>query len=211
MKIRKWFIVGVMVALADFASASVTYGFYNITNNNPDVAGQLSVVLEDIGSGKVQFKFLNVGIVQSAIDAVYFDDLDTPILTPFLVVDKDNYGDTSVDFEFGTASPPNLPGWNTVNPDFAAVAIESAGAVKNSDRVYPSNWLGIVFTASYDNVVSSLNDKSLRIGLHVQSIGTSGGSDSFVNNTCPVPAPGAILLAAMGTGLVGYLRRRTVI
>lgn len=68
--------------------------------------------------------------------------------------------------------------------------------------------LGIVFDlesgGTFDQVLSELDDGTLRIGIHVQGY-SSGGSESFVN----VPVPPAIWLLETGLfGLVAGARRR---
>jgi MYXO-CTERM domain-containing protein len=48
---------------------------------------------------------------------------------------------------------------------------------------------------------------TLRMGYHVQSIGTSGGSDSYVN-VAAVPEPSTTVMALTGLGLAGLFRLR---
>jgi hypothetical protein len=55
--------------------------------------------------------------------------------------------------------------------------------------------------------LAGLDSGALRLGLHVQSIGTKGGSESFVNsppNAVPLPAAGWLF----GTALVGLMGLR---
>jgi hypothetical protein len=49
---------------------------------------------------------------------------------------------------------------------------------------------------------------SLRIGLHVQAIGTTGGSESFINNPNPVPEPATLGLVGAGLLLLGWRKRK---
>jgi hypothetical protein len=60
------------------------------------------------------------------------------------------------------------------------------------------------------SVQTALNDGTLRIGMHERSIGTAGGSDSFVNVTT-VPEPSSLALLALGIIGVGFGRRRLAI
>jgi hypothetical protein len=215
MKLRKWFIMVAMAALAGFASAAQTYGFYRITNNcptGPNVAGQLSVEVTAVGTDQVRFDFYNVGTIASSITDIYFAgtlnflDMNYDELLIF-----DNA--PLVAFSWG-ANPGNLPGGNAIFPPFTAVLSADSDSPIQASGVNPGETVGLLFDLysgkNYSDIINKLNAGEIRIGLHVQAIGTCGNSDSFVNNPV-VPAPGAILLAAMGTGLVGYLRRRTMI
>src|SRR4030042_2649119 len=107
------------------ASAGTTYSFVNITNNDALNAAigeaQLFVELGDLLGNQVTFTFGNTGPDASSITQMYFDDGG---LLSFASIDDSLAG---VEFSQG-ASPPDLPGGNTVVPPFSTTAGLSFGA-----------------------------------------------------------------------------------
>ncbi len=207
-------ILGLVVVLSASLSSSPCFadmfGFYRITSNgNTDVASQLTVNVTDPGTtGQVLFTFKNTGPVQSSITDVYFDDgtlLGIASITQ------------SAGVAFGKpAVPAELPSANSAAPPF----VTTAGFSADSDSPIMANgvnsdptgeWLGITFDLingkTFADTLAALDSGDLRIGLHIQSIGDTGGSDSYVNDG-KVPLPGAVLLGMLGLGAAGLKLRR---
>jgi hypothetical protein len=195
-----------LVAACGVANADpVTLGFTRITNNasvNPEA--QFSVIVSDAGGGLVDFKFLNnVGIASSITD-VYFED-------GTLLAIAQITSSAGVSFSEG-ASPGNLPGGNAVG--FVATTgftADSNPPVSPNGVNTATEWLNIRYSLqggqTFNDTIASLNNGTLRIGMHVQSIGTEGDSDGFVN-TVVIPLPTTAGLALAGLGAVAIRRRR---
>jgi len=189
-------------------SAQATYSFENTTNNSATNAAigenQLFADVSDAGGGQVLFTFRNIGPEASSITDVYFDD---GALLSMVAISN------SAGVQFAQdATPSNLPGGNSISPSFITIAGLSADsdAPVQPNGVNPGESLGIKFNlqsgATYNDVLSGLDDGSLRIGIHVQGF-ADGGSESFVNDGV-IPAPGAVLLASFGMLCVGWFRKR---
>jgi hypothetical protein len=217
-------LVAVLVGSGLLASVSsaTTFGFGCITStslvNCAIGAAQLSVdVTADPDVNQVVFKFNNIGGAAASITDVYFDD--GTLLGIAALRDRDDsitdlggYGDAGVDFSQG-ASPPNLPGGNAVNFHVTAGFLADSDAPVQSNGVNPNEYLQIVFnlqsgktfTDTLNALALGAGTGGLRIGIHVQAIGT-GGSESFVN---AVPEPGTFALLALGLGGLATAGRRS--
>jgi hypothetical protein len=57
-------------------------------------------------------------------------------------------------------------------------------------------------------VINDLSTGEMRVGVHVVSIGTVGGSESFVTNG-NIPTPGTLALTACALGCVPFRRKRS--
>lgn len=210
-----------MLALAyqPLAAASTTLGFYGLTSNNAgavaDGVANLSVEVIDLGfnipanSNQVQFKFTNNS--SSSLADVYFDD--GSLLGIAAITDSG----AGVSFSQG-ASPPNLPSGNNASPPF----VTTVGFLADSDPPVSPNgvssgeWLAITFNLkagqTYADTIAALTlpngggGGDLRIGLHVQSFASGGGSESFINNPAPVPEAETYAMMLVGLGMVGLAR-----
>ncbi len=204
---------GLLLSFCSGANAEMReYVFDNISNNNAADAAigeaQLTARVEDtMNANQVLFTFLNSGSDLCSITEVYFDG------ATLLGIAAIKNG-TGVSFA-QDATPANLPGANNAVPPF----VTSAGLSADSDPpvqpngVNPGESLGILFDLqsgnTFANVVSDLADAGLRVGIHVQGF-ASGGSESFVNNSVPLPVPGAVLLGFLGLTTAATRLRRHI-
>lgn len=195
-----------VMGVAGRATAGPVYTFFQITNNgNTNVGGQLKMEVNAGGPG-VLFTFTNEVGTASSITDIYFDD-GSLLAGPS--VESQSAG---VLFS-SPASPGNLPGGGAVGfVTSQAFSADSNAPVSANGVNAAIEWLTLGFTLqgtqTVDDVISELAAGTLRVGLHVQAIGTTGGSESYVN---VVPLPGAAwaglsLLGSMGG--VGFFRSR---
>ncbi len=198
------------VLVCSTASAAPTFGFTNITGNNPANAligeNQLSVELIDFGGGQVEFLFRNIGPDPATIMQINFDDGDTSSISlPMGFTDITGI----VSFSDPVNGNENLPGGNTVGFEtttgFSADA-DTPQPVNNG--ISPGETLGITLTGDYSDVLADMLCGDLVVGIHVQSIGVDRNSESFITDIPVVPAPSAIALGIIGIGMVRNMRKR---
>lgn len=202
------FCVSLAVALMSVSSTAwavpVRFSFTNITNNNAGdaVIGEDQLFVDvDNGASTVNFTFVNEGPEASVISEIYFDD--GSLLGIASIIDSP----TAVDF-MQDASPPNLPGGDTVVPPFEVTEAFLAEAVPSPSMtgVGPGEQVTIMFDliggGTLAGVLAELNDGTLRIGIHVIAF-DGGGSESFMT-----PEPTSLALLALGTLVLLPRRRR---
>lgn len=187
-----------------------------------------------IAANQVVFVFFNDVGVASSITQIYWQDGEnTSPVTPSALttfVDRVN-GNVNYQNSVGTG---NLPGGNSLNPQFDGTFEIRPNNPQPANGINASgDYLSVRFNANVDAnaVIAALNNwnydpslavanrwsiddttsATLRVGFHVQSIGTSAGSDGYVNIPTAVPEPGTLALAGIGlgaAGLVCFRRRR---
>ncbi|MDP1928455.1 MAG: PEP-CTERM sorting domain-containing protein [Thiobacillus sp.] len=201
------------------ASTSTTLGFYSITNSNTgavtDGEANLSVEVIDAGGNQVQFKFTNNST--SSLADVYFDD---GTLLGIASITDSGSGVAFSQF----ASPGNLPAANNASPAFMTTAGFSADSdpAVSPNGVSQGEWLTITFNLvggkTYADTIAALTLPNgggagdLRIGVHVQSFASGGGSESFVNTPVPEAETYAMMLAGLGlVGFMGAVRKRSLL
>jgi hypothetical protein len=202
------------------SAATITYDFYKLTDNaTEDLSSQLSMTVWDstaansqfstsLNAGQVLFTVQNNVGIASNIAEVYFDD---GLLGPSVAL---NSLGGYTDFTGGGANPSNLPGGDGAVPPFESSVTFSAdvnpgppGNGVNTSLDILGIVLGLGSLVDFDGVAAAVSAGTLRFGLHVRSIGVSGGSASYINNPPPtidppeVSVPGTSLL--LGIGLLG--------
>jgi len=192
--------------------------FVDVEPFGPD--NQVLFTFRNTGFDDPLYSWTNGPYDSHYIDGVYF--YDGALLEIALLIDKDDGGatglfqDPDVDFSEG-ATPGQL-----ANIDLEAHKLMTgyelnpildvngtADRDKGQYGVNPGQQLGVLFTLrpgeTFDDVTTGLDSGAILIGLKVQGFGNY--SESFKNDG-RIPAPSAILLGAIGIGLVGWLRRR---
>jgi hypothetical protein len=210
-------VAAVTAISAPSNASAVNFTFNNITGAGQDTVGDslaqyLSMDVTASGTG-VLFKF-NFATNPSAftnafIGKVFIDDSASKLGSS--IVNSGNVG-SFVSFT-GGLSNDNMPQGNTITKlvgntitpdpfttDYAFTRDNGGG---NKWGVQEGESLGVLFAnTNYDDVIKSINNGKLRVGYHVQGIGS--GSDSYVNKK-PVPVPG-FLLGVMAAGVFGGSR-----
>jgi len=137
-----------------------------------------------------------------AIDIVYFDPTPNNLISGIIIGSFTG----TVGFQ-GGGNPQNLPSGNNALPPFAAAYIISAtNSPGNVNRIDSGESLTV--SATGGNLADLFNAGSVRLGLHVQSIGAAGASESLVAVGSAVPEPSTLGLGAAGFALCVLARRK---
>ena len=194
----------VLVIAAASSAQAITFGFDCLAGAaGPCGVGeaQIKVEVTDAGNGMVNLVFTNTGPDSSAVRSIFFDrpdGLGKLVLGP---------GSGTL-FKKG-GKPKDLPGVPSFVDDYRF----TARSPQSTNGLNPSESLTIVLKLAggraYADVVSALQDGSLKIGIFMIANAPTVGEVSLVNLPNPVPEPVAAVMggvACLGLGLLG--RRR---
>ncbi len=203
--VRIFAVLAILIAFAPgtvaFASVqSVTIGFELISdpNQGSNVSAQLFVDVygttdgaafsaagANVAANSIFFLIRNVGLVNSSITDVYFDD--GTLLAISTITNYDG-----VNFSIG-AKPGNLPDGNNIDPPFETTSdyfSADSNPQTQPNGVNPGERLGIHFTLlpgmTWSDTVAALvpdpldGEIHLRVGLKVQGL-PQGQSNAYVN------------------------------
>ncbi len=183
-------LVGGLAASA--ASHAASGSFSCITNNSAGSCSQAESSLSWSFDGSF-FSIANGG--SGYVSEVYFD------VNPGVSVSF--FGGAGTSFALG-ASPPSLPGGNTVG-------FTSDFAFDSDAQGKPVNGINNGETAIFQiagGAEGDFNAGSLFAGVHVRSL-VNGFSESLVTvPTAPVPEPSTYALMLAGLGMLGFMARR---
>jgi len=197
-----------MFALAPAMAVPLT--FERITDNAPlDSSAQIVVTVTDGGDGAmISFSLIDGVSPDASIAEIYFDDRNGLFVAPPVFVSSVG----TVDFDFGSANPGELPGAGNASPAF----VTTAGLLADADNPAPTNGVGVgeelviklLYTGgtTFEDVLAAIASGAFRVGLHIISL-NAGQSDGFVS-TGEVPIPGAIWLMGAGLAGLGFASRK---
>ena len=210
MKKKTWlaslvacFVAGV---LASSARADI-YPFEIFTDNGNHENYDLYVEVTDGGLvdsvSLVNFTFYNDSELYSSIARIYFDNGALEEMVE--IINGPGTGFSQF------AAPHNIPAARQLDPVFET----TDGFSFVSDPARPHNgvdhigeWVTVAFSiaegSTFENVISQLNNSTLRVGIHIIGLGPEDGSESAVT----VPEPATVCL--LGFGTLGLLRRRRI-
>ncbi len=204
----------VAVLLMALPAEALIFGFDNITGNNATDAAigeaQLLLDVTDPGGNMVLFTISNTGPDAAVVEQVNLEEGGMSSIEIFP-------SETSPNVDFTVFNPPlppntpNLPGGNNLTPPFNTAFAAQAKPAPTENGVGPGESLGIKgnfgIGNTFDDLISELLLGQFRIGVHVIAF-QSGGSESFVNGTAPIPEPSTLLLLGSGLAGVGFAARR---
>jgi len=223
--------LGLGLSLAAPAMA-VTYDFSSLVqaNGGGNIGSQFTMDVTDGGSGSVLFKFWNTLGTASSITDIYFDDSvaysgsganQTADYTGAFFNSIAVSGDSGSGVAFSDgATPSDMPGGGAISftSDFSG---DSDAPASGNGLDANGEWVSFLGTLqgtnTFEDILTALASGDFRVGLHVQSIGTNGISQTYVNGACvsscpetgggegTVPLPGAAWL--FGTALLGFMAK----
>src|SRR4051812_16647666 len=167
-----------LLAISAFCGVS---GFGATITCLTDDSSQCSTVASQISisTSGANLTIANTAGFSSAIDEIYFDASPDGLITGILIGSHTGTVDFAAD-----GNPPSLPSGNNAVPVFDTDF--RIGATSNNNRIDAGESLTV--SATGGNLADLFNAGSVRLGLHVQSIGApTGTSDALVVTGSAVP------------------------